>query len=64
MQSSVSNDPHFPPDPDFLSRWLHSGSSNMAVIEVPMISGFRADVESLEKVRNHIKTLAQTLPKV
>lgn len=33
-----------------VSRWLHSGSSNMAVIEVPMISGFRADVESLERV--------------
>ncbi|XP_061594140.1 C3 and PZP-like alpha-2-macroglobulin domain-containing protein 8 [Cololabis saira] len=32
------------------ARWLHSGSSNMAVIEVPMISGFRADVESLERV--------------
>uniref|UniRef100_A0A3P9L213 C3 and PZP like alpha-2-macroglobulin domain containing 8 n=1 Tax=Oryzias latipes TaxID=8090 RepID=A0A3P9L213_ORYLA len=32
------------------ARWLHSGSSNMAVIEVPMISGFRADVESLERI--------------
>lgn len=32
------------------ARWLHSGSSNMAVMEVPMISGFRADVESLERV--------------
>ncbi|XP_053709629.1 C3 and PZP-like alpha-2-macroglobulin domain-containing protein 8 [Synchiropus splendidus] len=32
------------------TRWLHSGSSNMAVIEVPMISGFRADVESLERL--------------
>ncbi|XP_054646446.1 C3 and PZP-like alpha-2-macroglobulin domain-containing protein 8 [Dunckerocampus dactyliophorus] len=32
------------------ARWLHSGSSNMAVIEVPMISGFRADVESLERL--------------
>lgn len=32
------------------ARWLHSGSSNMAVIEVPMISGFRADIESLERV--------------
>ncbi|KAK1897079.1 C3 and PZP-like alpha-2-macroglobulin domain containing protein 8 [Dissostichus eleginoides] len=31
------------------ARWLHSGSSNMAVIEVPMISGFRADIESLER---------------
>ncbi|KAF3834852.1 hypothetical protein F7725_027410 [Dissostichus mawsoni] len=32
------------------ARWLHSGSSNMAVIEVPMISGFRADIESLERL--------------
>lgn len=32
------------------ARWLHSGSSNMAVIEVPMLSGFRADVESLERL--------------
>ncbi|XP_038157657.1 C3 and PZP-like alpha-2-macroglobulin domain-containing protein 8 [Cyprinodon tularosa] len=32
------------------ARWLHSGSSNMAVIEVPMISGFRADFESLERL--------------
>lgn len=30
----------------------------MAVIEVPMISGFRADVESLERVRDHINTHA------
>ncbi|MEQ2252841.1 C3 and PZP-like alpha-2-macroglobulin domain-containing protein 8, partial [Ilyodon furcidens] len=35
---------------DVCARWLHSGSSNMAVIEVPMISGFRADVESLERL--------------
>ena len=42
--------------PDSLLRWLHSGSSNMAVIEVPMISGFRADVESLERVGNHMNT--------
>ncbi|KAK7889726.1 hypothetical protein WMY93_025286 [Mugilogobius chulae] len=32
------------------ARWLHSGSSNMAVIEVPMLSGFIADVESLERL--------------
>lgn len=32
------------------ARWLHSGSSNMAVIEIPMLSGFRADVESLERL--------------
>ncbi|KAG7488064.1 hypothetical protein MATL_G00029970 [Megalops atlanticus] len=32
------------------ARWLHSGSSNMAVLEVPLLSGFRADVESLEKL--------------
>lgn len=58
--SACSN---FPPDPDSLSRWLHSGSSNMAVIEVPMISGFRADVESLERVRNHINSHAHTFAK-
>ncbi|KAG3279981.1 C3 and PZP like, alpha-2-macroglobulin domain containing 8, partial [Ictidomys tridecemlineatus] len=32
-----------------LGRWLHTGSSNMAVLEVPLLSGFRADVESLEQ---------------
>ncbi|XP_043910701.1 C3 and PZP-like alpha-2-macroglobulin domain-containing protein 8 [Protopterus annectens] len=32
------------------TRWLHSGSSNMAILEIPLLSGFRVDVESLEKV--------------
>ncbi|KAL1022981.1 hypothetical protein UPYG_G00035010 [Umbra pygmaea] len=32
------------------TRWLHPGSSNMAVLEVPLLSGFRADVESLERL--------------
>ncbi|XP_039622768.1 C3 and PZP-like alpha-2-macroglobulin domain-containing protein 8 isoform X2 [Polypterus senegalus] len=32
------------------ARWLHFGSSNMAVLEFPLLSGFRADVESLEKL--------------
>ncbi|XP_043323157.1 C3 and PZP-like alpha-2-macroglobulin domain-containing protein 8 isoform X2 [Cervus canadensis] len=32
------------------TRWLHAGSSNMAVLEVPLLSGFRADVESLEQL--------------
>ncbi|KAK1805980.1 hypothetical protein P4O66_013020, partial [Electrophorus voltai] len=31
------------------TRWLHPGSSNMAVLEVPLLSGFRANVESLER---------------
>lgn len=35
-----------------MGRWLHSGSSNMAVLEVPLFSGFRADIESLEQVRD------------
>jgi len=35
----------------YVGRWLHSGSSNMAVLEVPLFSGFRADIESLEQVR-------------
>ncbi|XP_024134100.1 C3 and PZP-like alpha-2-macroglobulin domain-containing protein 8 isoform X2 [Oryzias melastigma] len=38
------------------ARWLHSGSSNMAVIEVPMISGFRADIESLERIPSQCMT--------
>lgn len=42
--------PSFSP---FIDRWLHAGSSNMAVLEVPLLSGFRADVESLEQVREH-----------
>ncbi|XP_047387857.1 C3 and PZP-like alpha-2-macroglobulin domain-containing protein 8 [Sciurus carolinensis] len=32
------------------TRWLHTGSSNMAVLEVPLLSGFRADIESLEQL--------------
>ncbi|KAF5913730.1 hypothetical protein HPG69_017506 [Diceros bicornis minor] len=32
-----------------VGRWLHAGSSNMAVLEVPLLSGFRADGESLEQ---------------
>nr|XP_003201105.2 C3 and PZP-like alpha-2-macroglobulin domain-containing protein 8 [Danio rerio] len=32
------------------TRWLHVGSSNMAVLEVPLLSGFRADIESLERL--------------
>nr|XP_029488379.1 C3 and PZP-like alpha-2-macroglobulin domain-containing protein 8 [Oncorhynchus nerka] len=32
------------------ARWLHSGSSNMAVLEVPLLSGFRSDVDSLERL--------------
>ncbi|MEE6510015.1 hypothetical protein FKM82_028976 [Ascaphus truei] len=32
------------------SRWLHSGASNMAVLEVSLLSGFRADIESLEQL--------------
>ncbi|XP_069505312.1 C3 and PZP-like alpha-2-macroglobulin domain-containing protein 8 isoform X2 [Ambystoma mexicanum] len=31
-------------------RWLHSGSSNMVVLEVPLLSGFRPDIESLEQL--------------
>ncbi|KAJ7308318.1 hypothetical protein JRQ81_008852 [Phrynocephalus forsythii] len=31
-------------------RWLYSGSSNMAVLEVPLFSGFHADIESLEQL--------------
>ncbi|XP_025313722.2 C3 and PZP-like alpha-2-macroglobulin domain-containing protein 8 isoform X4 [Canis lupus familiaris] len=32
------------------TRWLHAGSSNMAVLEVPLLSGFRVDIESLEQL--------------
>ncbi|XP_051549354.1 C3 and PZP-like alpha-2-macroglobulin domain-containing protein 8 isoform X2 [Myxocyprinus asiaticus] len=32
------------------TRWMHAGSSNMAVLEVPLLSGFRADIESLERL--------------
>uniref|UniRef100_A0A2I3G1S6 C3 and PZP like alpha-2-macroglobulin domain containing 8 n=1 Tax=Nomascus leucogenys TaxID=61853 RepID=A0A2I3G1S6_NOMLE len=31
------------------TRWMHAGFSNMAVLEVPLLSGFRADIESLEQ---------------
>ena len=38
-------------------RWKHKGSSNMAVLEVSMLTGFKADIESLEKLlqRRHLK---------
>ncbi|XP_072260759.1 C3 and PZP-like alpha-2-macroglobulin domain-containing protein 8 isoform X1 [Pyxicephalus adspersus] len=32
------------------TRWLHSGASNMAVLELSLLSGFRADIESLEQL--------------
>ncbi|KAM4608160.1 C3 and PZP-like alpha-2-macroglobulin domain-containing protein 8 [Discoglossus pictus] len=32
------------------TRWLHSGSSNMAVLELALLSGFRVDIESLEQL--------------
>ncbi|XP_077993522.1 C3 and PZP-like alpha-2-macroglobulin domain-containing protein 8 [Glandiceps talaboti] len=32
------------------TRWLHYGSSNMAVVEVALLTGFRPDIESLEKL--------------
>ncbi|KAF4014391.1 hypothetical protein G4228_005781 [Cervus hanglu yarkandensis] len=41
------------------TRWLHAGSSNMAVLEVPLLSGFRADVESLEQIPSRCLTCVQ-----
>ncbi|XP_036271779.1 C3 and PZP-like alpha-2-macroglobulin domain-containing protein 8 [Pipistrellus kuhlii] len=32
------------------TRWLHAGSSNMAVLEVPLLSGLQADEQSLEQL--------------
>ncbi|XP_018112272.1 C3 and PZP-like alpha-2-macroglobulin domain-containing protein 8 [Xenopus laevis] len=32
------------------TRWLHAGASNMAVLELSLLSGFRADIESLEQL--------------
>eukprot|EP00069_Balaena_mysticetus_P019920 bmy_02576T0 len=40
----------YPVTLEVCTRWLHTGSSNMAVLEVPLLSGFRADVESLEQL--------------
>ncbi|XP_071825339.1 C3 and PZP-like alpha-2-macroglobulin domain-containing protein 8 isoform X2 [Apostichopus japonicus] len=39
------------------TRWQHIGSSNMAVIEVDLISGFTADIQSLEEllIGRHVK---------
>ena len=34
----------------YLKRWLEAEQSGMAVIEVKLVSGFRTDEESLEKV--------------
>ncbi|XP_073659112.1 C3 and PZP-like alpha-2-macroglobulin domain-containing protein 8 isoform X2 [Tursiops truncatus] len=40
----------YPVTLEVCTRWLHAGSSNMAVLEVPLLSGFRADIESLEQL--------------
>ncbi|XP_060000647.1 C3 and PZP-like alpha-2-macroglobulin domain-containing protein 8 isoform X4 [Lagenorhynchus albirostris] len=40
----------YPVTLEVCARWLHAGSSNMAVLEVPLLSGFRADIESLEQL--------------
>ncbi|TKC50091.1 hypothetical protein EI555_001173, partial [Monodon monoceros] len=40
----------YPVTLEVCTRWLHTGSSNMAVLEVPLLSGFRADIESLEQL--------------
>ncbi|XP_070536765.1 C3 and PZP-like alpha-2-macroglobulin domain-containing protein 8 [Ptychodera flava] len=34
------------------TRWLHPGYSNMAIIEVALLTGFRADIDSIEKLVN------------
>ena len=33
------------------ARWLKPGASNMAIIKVKLVSGFKADEESLDNVR-------------
>ncbi|XP_006818919.1 C3 and PZP-like alpha-2-macroglobulin domain-containing protein 8 [Saccoglossus kowalevskii] len=35
---------------EICTRWLHAGSSNMAVIEASLLTGFRPDTETLEKL--------------
>ena len=32
------------------SRWLRTGSSNMAVMEVTLMTGYKVDVMSLERL--------------
>ena len=38
-------------------RWLHNGSSNMAVVEVLLLTGFRPDLQSLDGLlqQNHLR---------
>ena len=38
-------------------RWLRQDTSNMAVIDVKLVSGYQVDEESLEKVRRHFPTM-------
>ncbi|XP_013402650.1 C3 and PZP-like alpha-2-macroglobulin domain-containing protein 8 [Lingula anatina] len=35
------------------TKWLHAGSSNMAVVEASLLTGFTPERESLEKLLNH-----------
>ncbi|XP_064595766.1 C3 and PZP-like alpha-2-macroglobulin domain-containing protein 8 [Liolophura sinensis] len=35
---------------EICSRWIHAGSSNMAVTEVVLLSGFEADTETLDEL--------------
>eukprot|EP00058_Branchiostoma_floridae_P001384 XP_002586872.1 hypothetical protein BRAFLDRAFT_101769 [Branchiostoma floridae] len=37
-------------------RWLPPGASNMAVLEVSLLTGFEADIESLEKIPSQCLT--------
>ena len=34
-------------------RWLHPGSSNMAVLEVAIMTGYTPDVHTLDKLLDH-----------
>ena len=36
-----------------ICRWLHNGSSNMAVLEMALLTGFKPDFDSLEQLLQH-----------
>eukprot|EP00057_Strongylocentrotus_purpuratus_P031565 XP_785018.3 PREDICTED: C3 and PZP-like alpha-2-macroglobulin domain-containing protein 8 [Strongylocentrotus purpuratus] len=50
VTSDLATDDDYRVSIEVCSRWLHAGSSNMAVVEVSLLTGFSADIESLERL--------------
>ncbi|XP_054751982.2 C3 and PZP-like alpha-2-macroglobulin domain-containing protein 8 isoform X1 [Lytechinus pictus] len=50
VTADLAHDDDYRVSMEVCSRWLHAGSSNMAVVEVSLLTGFSADIESLERL--------------